>query len=67
MMELGVISAGATSAITEARNKVLGLAHALQMRELAASRLAIITSEMARRLVRAGSGSRIAVSVGFES
>ena len=66
MMELGVISAGATSAITEARNKVLGLALALQMRELAASRLAIITSEMARRLVRAGSGSRIAVSVGFD-
>jgi len=66
MIALGVIPIRGLSSATEARKKVLRLALNLQLDEVTASRLAIATSEMARRLQRVGVASRIAVAVNFD-
>jgi len=66
MIELGVIPVRGSSSATEARKKILDLALGLGMQEVAASRLAIATSEMARLLHRLGDRSRIRVAVVFD-
>ncbi len=66
MITLGIIPIQGVHSATEARKKILRLATNLQLDELSASRLAFITSEMARLLHRLGGGSRIAVSVDVE-
>ncbi len=66
MIALGVIPIRGLSSATEARKKVLRLAFNLHLDEVTASRLAIITSEMARQLQRMGVASRIVVAVNFE-
>ncbi len=67
MIALGVIPIRGLSSATEARKKILRLAGNLQMDEVSASRIAIITSEMGRLLHRVGVEPRIAVSVSFDS
>ncbi len=54
MIALGVIPIRGLSSAAEARKKILRLAVNLQLGEVAASRLAIITSEMGRLLHRVG-------------
>ncbi len=66
MIALGVIPIRGLSSATEARKKVLRLALNLHLDEVTASRLAIITSEMARLLQRIGVASRIVVAVNLE-
>ena len=66
-MELGVIPLRGLYSATEARKKILRLALNLQMDRVSASRLAIITSEMGRRLLQLGGQSRITVAASIDA
>ncbi|MGD8498387.1 MAG: response regulator, partial [Chromatiales bacterium] len=67
MITLGAIPIRSLHSATEARRKILGLTRNLKLDEVSGSRLAIITSEMARLLHRLGDGSRIAVGLDVAS
>ena len=66
MIELGAIPIRGLDSAREARKKIWRLAASLQLDEVSASRLAVITSEMGRLLHRLGNDPRITVAASFE-
>jgi signal transduction histidine kinase/DNA-binding response OmpR family regulator/HPt (histidine-containing phosphotransfer) domain-containing protein len=66
MIELGAIPIRGLDSVREARKKIWRLAASLQLDEVSAARLAVITSEMGRLLQRLGNDPRITVAANFE-